>query len=130
MKNLLIRLLANAIALGVATWVVGGITLQGPSTARQVLTLLIVAAIFGLVNAVVKPIAKLLSLPFIILTLGLLIFVINALMLMLTSWISGQLDVTFHVDGFVDALLGALVITLVSWLLSIVLPDSLEPKKS
>jgi putative membrane protein len=130
MKNLLIRLLANAIALGVATWVVGGITLQGPSTARQVLTLLIVAAIFGLVNAVVKPIAKLLSLPFIILTLGLLIFVINALMLMLTSWISGQLDVTFHVDGFVDALLGALVITLVSWLLSIVLPDSLDPKKS
>ena len=130
MKNLLIRLLANAIALGVATWVVGGITLQGPSTARQVLTLLIVAAIFGLVNAVVKPIAKLLSLPFIILTLGLLIFVINALMLMLTSWISGQLDVTFHVDGFVDALLGSLVITLVSWLLSVVLPDSLDPKKS
>ncbi|HZO63851.1 MAG: phage holin family protein [Kribbellaceae bacterium] len=130
MKNLLIRLLANAIALGVATWVVSGITLQGPSTARQVLTLLIVAAIFGLVNAVVKPIAKLLSLPFIILTLGLLIFVINALMLMLTSWISGQLDVTFHVDGFVDALLGALVITLVSWLLSVVLPDSLDPKKS
>jgi putative membrane protein len=130
MKNLLIRLLANAIALGVATWVVDGITLQGPSTARQVLTLLIVAAIFGLVNAVVKPIAKLLSLPFIILTLGLLIFVINALMLMLTSWISGQLDVTFHVDGFVDALLGSLVITLVSWLLSVVLPDSLDPKKS
>ncbi len=130
MKNLLIRLLANAIALGVATWVVGGITLQGPSTARQVLTLLIVAAIFGLVNAVVKPIAKLLSLPFIILTLGLLIFVINALMLMLTSWISGQLEVTFHVDGFVDALLGSLVITLVSWLLSVVLPDSLDPKKS
>jgi putative membrane protein len=130
MKNLLIRLLANAIALGVATWVVDGIKLQGPSTARQVLTLLIVAAIFGLVNAVVKPIAKLLSLPFIILTLGLLIFVINALMLMLTSWISGQLDVTFHVDGFVDALLGSLVITLVSWLLSVVLPDSLDPKKS
>jgi putative membrane protein len=130
MKNLLIRLLANAVALAVATWLIGGITIQGTTTGRKVLTLLIVAAIFGLVNAIVKPIAKLLSLPFIILTLGLLLFVINALMLLLTSWISDQFNVSFHVDGFVDALLGALVITLVSWLLSIVLPDSLDPKKS
>jgi len=129
MKNLVIRLLANAVALAVAAWVVGGITLQGSTTGRRILTLLIVAAIFGVVNAVVKPVAKLLSLPFIILTLGLLIFVINALMLMLTSWISGQLDVPFHVSGFGSALLGALVITLVSWLLNVVLPDSLEPKK-
>ncbi len=130
MKNLLIRLLANAVALAVATWLIGGITISGATTGRKILTLLIVAAIFGLVNAIVKPIAKLLSLPFIILTLGLLLFVINALMLMLTSWISGQFEVSFHVDGFVAALLGALVITLVSWLLSVVLPDSLDPKKS
>ncbi len=129
MKNLVIRLLANAVALAVAAWVVGGITLQGSTTGRRILTLLIVAAIFGVVNAVVKPVAKLLSLPFIILTLGLLIFVINALMLLLTSWISDGLDVPFHVSGFGSALLGALVITLVSWLLSVVLPDSLDPKK-
>ncbi|ONI67989.1 hypothetical protein BWI15_33575 [Kribbella sp. ALI-6-A] len=126
MKNLIIKLLANAAALAVATWVVGGITLQAESTGRKVLTLLIVAAIFGLVNAVVKPIAKLLSLPFIILTLGLLIFVINALMLLLTSWITGKLDVQFHVDGFVAALLGSLVITLVGVLLNAVLPDEAE----
>ncbi len=129
MKNLVIRLLANAVALAVAAWVVGGITLQGSTTGRRILTLLIVAAIFGVVNAVVKPVAKLLSLPFIILTLGLLIFVINALMLLLTSWISDGLDVPYHVSGFGSALLGALVITLVSWLLSVVLPDSLDPKK-
>ena len=90
------------------------------------LTLLIVAAIFGVVNAVVKPIAKLVSLPFIILTLGLLIFVINALMLLLTSWITGKLDVQFHVDGFGAALLGSLVITLVGMLLNAVLPDKAE----
>ena len=126
MKNLIIKLLANAVALAVASWVVAGITLEGATTGRRVLTLLIVAAIFGIVNAVVKPLAKLLSLPFIILTLGLLIFVINALMLLLTSWITGKLDVQFNVDGFWPALLGSLVITLVGMLLNAVLPDKAE----
>jgi putative membrane protein len=126
MKNLLIKLLANAVALAVAIWVVGGITLQGSTTGRRVLALFIVAAIFGVVNAVVKPVAKLISLPFIILTLGLLIFVINALMLLLTSWLTGELDVQFHVDGFGSALLGSLVITLVGVLLNAVLPDKAE----
>lgn len=126
MKNLIIKLLANAVALAVATWVVAGITLEGATTGRRILTLLIVAAIFGVVNAVVKPIAKLVSLPFIILTLGLLVFVINALMLMLTSWITGKLDVQFHVTGFWSALFGSLVITLVSMLLNAVLPDKAE----
>lgn len=126
MKNLIIKLLANAVALGVAAWLISGITIQGATTGRRVLTLLIVAAIFGLVNAVVKPIVKLLSLPFIILTLGLLIFVINAAMLMLTSWITGKLDVQFHVDGFWPALLGSLVITVVGMLLNAVLPDKAE----
>jgi putative membrane protein len=126
MKNLLIKLLANAVALAVAIWVVGGITLQGSTTGRRLLALFIVAAIFGVVNAVVKPVAKLISLPFIILTLGLLIFVINALMLLLTSWLTGELDVQFHVDGFGSALLGSLVITLVGVLLNAVLPDKAE----
>jgi len=128
MKNLVIRLLANAVALGIASWIVAGITLQGATTGRRILTLLIVAAIFGLVNAVVKPVVKLLSLPFIILTLGLLTFVINAAMLLLTSWITGKLDVQFHVDGFWSALLGALIITVVGILLNAVLPDKAEIK--
>jgi putative membrane protein len=127
MKNLIIKLLANAVALAVAAWLISGITIQGATTGRRILTLLIVAAIFGLVNAVVKPIVKLLSLPFIILTLGLLIFVINAAMLMLTSWITGKLDVQFHVDDFWPAaLLGSLVITVVGMLLNAVLPDKAE----
>jgi putative membrane protein len=126
MTNLLVKLLGNAVALAIATWMLEDITLTGSTTGRRILTLLIVAAIFGVVNAIVKPIAKLLSLPFIILTLGLLLFVINALMLMLTSWISGKLDVPFHVEGFGTALLGALIITIVSWFLSAVLPDDVK----
>jgi putative membrane protein len=123
MTNLLVKLLGNAVALAVATWLLSDITLSGSTTGRKVLTLLVVAVIFGVVNAIVKPVVKLLSLPFIILTLGLLLFVINALMLMLTSWISGELDVPFHVEGFGTALLGALIITVVSWFLNAVLPD-------
>jgi putative membrane protein len=124
--KLLMRLIVNAIALSVAAWLLAGIKISGTSTTRKVVTLLVVAAIFGLVNALVKPLATILSLPFIILTLGLLIFVINALMLLLTSWISDGLDVPFEVDGFGTALLGALIITVVSWLVNVFLPDKLE----
>jgi putative membrane protein len=124
--KLLMRLLVNAIAVGVAAWLLTDISISGASTTRRVITLLVVAAIFGLVNAFVKPLATLLSLPFIVLTLGLLIFVINALMLLLTSWISDGLDIPFVVDGFGTALLGALIITVVSWLVNVFLPDRLE----
>ena len=126
MKNMIIRLLANAVALAAASWIVGGITLQGATTGRRVLTLLIVAAIFGVVNAIVKPVVKVLSFPLLILTLGLLTFVINALMLWLTSWITGKLDVQFHVDGFWSALFGALIITVVGMIINVVLPDKAE----
>ncbi|WP_019874332.1 phage holin family protein [Sporichthya polymorpha] len=125
MKDLAIRLGINAAALWVAAAVVSGITLNttGPEDdgwGDKLLVLLLVAAIFGVVNAVVKPIATIVGLPFILVTLGLFIFVINALMLLLTSAISDALDVPFHVDGFGAALLGALVVTLVSWPLSLV----------
>ncbi len=125
MKDLAIRLGINAAALWVAAAVVGGIALnKGGEDGRgswsdRALTLLIVAAIFAAVNAVVKPIATILGLPFIVITLGLFIFVINALMLLLTSVISDALSVPFHVEDFGTALLGALVITLVSWPLSL-----------
>ncbi|MGW6280557.1 phage holin family protein [Kribbella sp. NPDC055071] len=126
MKNLVIRLLVNAVALAVASWIVAGITLQGATTGKRVLTLLIVAAIFGIVNAIVKPVVKVLSFPLLILTLGLLTFVINAAMLLLTSWITGKLDVQFHVDGFWNALFGALIISVVGMLLNAVLPEKAE----
>ena len=81
-----------------------------------------IAVVFGVVNAIIRPIVTLLSLPFIVLTLGLLIFVINALMLMLTGWLSEQLGLGFSVDGFWTAVVGALIITVVSWGLALVLP--------
>jgi putative membrane protein len=120
--SFLVRVVVNALALAAATWLLADITVGGRQS-KQVVTLLLVAVIFGLVNAVVRPIVKLLSLPFIVLTLGLLIFVINAFMLMLTSWLSGQLGLGFHVDGFFTALVGALIITIVTWVLELVLPD-------
>jgi putative membrane protein len=124
--KLLMRLVVNAIAVAAAAWLLNDISISGSTTTNKVITLVVVAAIFGLVNAVVKPLATLLSLPFIVLTLGLLIFVINALMLLLTSWISDGLDIPFEVEGFGTALLGALIITVVSWLMNVLLPDKLE----
>jgi putative membrane protein len=124
--RLIVRLLASAVALAVAAGLVEGISV-GPGTNRErALTLLGVAIIFGLVNAIVRPILRLLTLPLVVLTLGLFLLVLNALMLLLTEWIANQFDLAFHVDGFWSALLGALIITVVSFLINIVLPDKYE----
>jgi putative membrane protein len=116
--RLLLRLLINAAALWVAVQVVGGVTHTGSTV-----SLLSVALVFGLVNAIIKPLLMLFTLPALILTLGLFTFVINALMLMLTSALSGAFGLGFHVEGFWSALVGALVISIVSAVLSMFLPD-------
>jgi putative membrane protein len=117
----LLSLVINAVALLITAWVIPGIHLgaAGPHpTTNDWVTLLIVALIFGLVNAVIRPILILLSLPLEIITLGLFIFVINALMLLLTSWIAQALGLGFRVDKFLAALLGAVIISVVSFVLS------------
>jgi putative membrane protein len=119
----LIWVVVNALALGAAAWLLDGIRVTGATTEDQVITLVLVALIFGVVNAVVEPIVKLLSLPFIIVTLGLFLFVINAGMLLLTGWLAGQFDLNFIVDGFWTAVLGGIIITLATWILEAVLPD-------
>jgi putative membrane protein len=113
----------NALAVAAATWLLDGIRVSGATTTDQALTLVVVGLVFGVVNAVVAPVAKLLSLPFIILTLGLFLLVVNAAMLLLTGWISQQLGLDFHVDGFWTAVLGAIVVTVATWVLELVLPD-------
>ncbi|MDX3637993.1 phage holin family protein [Streptomyces sp. MB09-02B] len=123
MMNFLVKTIANAGALAVAVWLVDKITLTGDSTGKEVGTLLLVALVFGLVNAVVKPLVRLLTLPLFILTLGLFTLVVNALMLLLTSWLADVFNLSFHVDGFWTAVLGGLIISIVSWALSLVLPD-------
>jgi putative membrane protein len=124
--RLIVRLLASAAALAVAAGLLDGISVGPGTTNERVLTLLAVAVIFGLVNAVVRPIVRLFTFPLFIITLGLFTFVVNALMLLLTAWIGDQFDLRFEVDGFWAALLGALVISVVSFLINLVLPDKYE----
>src|SRR5712692_1709672 len=110
----LIRLLINAAALWVATHIVPGVSYTGGS-----LTLFGVAVVFGVVNAVVRPVARVLTFPLVILTLGLFLLVINGLMLWLTSVLSDTLALGFHVRGFWPAFWGGLVVSVVSALLSV-----------
>ncbi|MET9851407.1 phage holin family protein [Streptomyces sp. NPDC006450] len=124
MTNFVVKTLANAAALAVAIWLLAGITLDdGSSMGHRTLSLILVALIFGLVNFIVKPVVRLLSLPLFVLTLGLFTLVVNAAMLLLTSWLAKQFDLSFHVDGFWTAVVGALIISVVSWALNMVLPD-------
>jgi putative membrane protein len=123
MLRFVVKTLINAAAIWVATAVVTGITLTSGDWQHKTLTIILVALLFGVVNFVIKPIVKLFSLPLFFLTLGLITFVINALMLWLTSWASGKLSLDFHVDGFVAALLGSLIISIVAWALHLVFRD-------
>ena len=109
-----LRLLINAAALWVAIRLVDGIDYRGTWW-----SLLFVALVFGVLNVSVRPLLKVLSIPLSIVTLGVFIFVINAVMLLLTGWVSGLLDLGFYVDDFWSAFLGGLVVSIVSFLLSI-----------
>src|SRR5713226_7533804 len=127
MRYLIIRLIINAICLYIATRIVPGLTIDQSWT-----TIAIVAFIFGLVNAMVRPILEFLTCPLQILTLGLFTFVINAIMLELTAWVVDhlnmffQINAMFQVNDFVAAFLGALVITLVSFVLTLVVREAGE----
>jgi putative membrane protein len=117
-------LLSTAAAVAVAAWLVDGIYFTGPSSGwdevtHKLVPLLLVALILGLISSLVKPVVTFFSIPFIILTLGLFLLVINALMLMFTAWIAGLFDIGFHVDGFWAAVLGSIVITIVNWAIDV-----------
>ena len=113
----LLRLVVTALATAVAVWIVPGITLTDTDRTSQALTLLGVAVIFGIVNAVVKPIMQVLSACLVVLTLGIFLLVINAAMLALTSWFAGVVGLGFHVDGFWAAVFGSVIISVVGALL-------------
>jgi len=119
----LIRVLASAAALAVATAVVPGIELTTGSVTSKVLTLIAVALIFGVINAFLKPIVKIVGCAFYILTLGLIALVVNALLLWLTSWLAGKLNLPWHITGFWPAFWGAITVSVVGWLLSILIRD-------
>lgn len=121
--RLVVWLLVNALALLVAIWLFQGITLHAATRTDQAVQLVATGAVFGAINFLVKPVVKLVSLPFIILSLGLVLLVINALMLLLTSHIASSLGIGFHVDGFGTAVLGAIVISVAGVVIEAALPD-------
>jgi putative membrane protein len=120
----LIRLLVNATALWVATVIVPGVTYRGGW-----LPFLAVALIFGIVNAIIRPVAKVFTFPLIILTLGIFALVVNGLMLWLTSGLSTMFALGFHVSGFWAAFFGALVVSIVSTVLSLVVRDPARKRR-
>jgi putative membrane protein len=125
----LLRVLVSAAALGVATWAIPGIELLAGSGWSRVGTLLAVAVIFGLINAFLKPLIKVVGCAFYVLTLGLAALVVNGLLLWLTSVIAGDLTLPFHVTGFWPAFWGAIVVGLVSWLLNLLIGDDRRRNK-
>lgn len=121
-KGLLIRLATTAVAFWLATLLIPGIRLDSESATDTVITLVLVAAIFGVVNAVLQPIIKTVGCGFYLLTLGLIALVVNGLLFLLTSWIAGQAGLPFHVDDFWPAaVLGALFVSIVTWILGAIL---------
>lgn len=121
----LVRLLVNAAALWVATRIVPGVTYNG-----DVLPFLGVAIVFGVVNAIIRPAAKILTFPLIIVTLGLFALVVNGLMLWLTAALSGALGLGFRVGGFWSAVFGALVVSIVSTILSLLVADASDRRRA
>jgi putative membrane protein len=118
----LARVLVTAAALAVAAWLIDGIRFTGPrhgmdEIQHKILPLLLVALILSIINSFVRPVLTILSIPFIILTLGLFLLVINALMLLLTSKLADALDIGFRVASFWPAVWGSIVITVVTWIL-------------
>ncbi|MFV2101961.1 phage holin family protein [Micromonospora sp. LOL_024] len=122
LKGLLIRVGATAVAFWLATLIIPGISLDSSSVSETVLTLILVAVIFGVVNAVLQPVIKTVGCAFYLLTLGLIALVVNGLLFLLTGWIADQVGLPFDVDGFWPAaVLGALFVGIVTWILGAIL---------
>ncbi len=120
--RLIIRWLVTAAAVAVTAWLLPGI--EVPQGTPGVVSVLGFAAILGVVNAVIRPILTFLSCGCLVATLGLFIFVINAACFWGASWLSDLLGLGFHVDSFWTALLGSIIVSIVSFLINLVLPDN------
>jgi putative membrane protein len=125
---ILVRVVVIAVSLWVATALVDGIDMGSGTTGAQILTLLGVAVIFGLVNAVIKPVVKVIGCPLYVLTLGLIGLVVNALLFLLVGWLAGLVGLPFVVDGFWPAFWGAIVVAVVGFVLHVLIPDSIDER--
>ena len=125
--GLILRLAASAIAVWIAGLLISGIRVEAETTAGTIGTIVAVAVIFGIINAVLRPIIKTVGCALYALTLGLIAIVVNALLFMLTGWIAQQFDLPFMIDNFwPSAVLGALVVGIVSWLINMVVTDRVK----
>jgi putative membrane protein len=122
--KLLLRILIPAAALGIAHLLIAGIELTGGSELSKAGTLILVALIFGVVNAVLKPIVKTIGCLFYVVTLGLIGLVVNGLLLWLCSWIAGKVSLPFHITGFWPAFWGAIIVGIVGWALNLIFDEN------
>ncbi len=122
--KIVLRVVATAVALWIATLLISGIRVEAETTAGAVGTFLAVAVIFGIINAVLRPIIKTIGCALYALTLGLIALVVNALLFLLTGWIAQQFNLPFEIDNFwPSAVLGALIVGVVSWLINMVVTE-------
>jgi len=123
-RSIVTKVVINAFAVWIATLVIPALSVGNGSIGHRVLSLVVVGALFGLINTFIKPLVKLFTLPFYVLSLGLISFVVNALMLKIVEWLSGKIGITFDAGPFFWSTIGAaVVITFVSLILNLLLPD-------
>ena len=122
----LIRWVINAVALWITTLIVSGIEVTAATTVRSIITLIVVALIFGLVNAILKPVIHLFGCVFYVITLGLFALFVNAMLFLLVDWLATVFKLPFEINGFWPAFWGAIVMGIVSWALSLLVPDGGE----
>jgi putative membrane protein len=116
MKSFITRVIINALAIAATAWLLPGITIGG----NKIITIILVAIVFGLVNAIIKPIFSFVTCGLYVLTLGLFTFIANALMLWVTQYVAGWFGLVFKIDSFWTAIVGAVIISIVSFILSMV----------
>ena len=130
--RLIVRLLINALALWLTTLIVSGVNVvpfAPGGTVETVLTFLLLAAIFGIVNGVIGNLIRIVAFPLYVLTLGLIALIVNGLLLLLVAWISSLIGFGLTVDGFWWGVLGALVLGLISWLIGILLRPLIKDRR-
>ena len=124
MRSIITKVVINALAIWIATLVVPQVEVDSGSVGNRILTLLVVGALFGLINTFIKPVVKLFTLPLYLLTLGLISFVVNALMLKIVDWLSDEIGIRFDAGPFFWSTIGAaVVVTFVSMILNVTVPD-------
>ena len=129
----IVRLLINAFALWLTTLIVSGVNVvpfAPGGTVETILTFLLLALIFGVVNGVIGNLIRIVAFPLYVLTLGLIALIVNGLLLLLVAWISGLIGFGLTVDGFWWGVLGALVLGLISWLIGILLRPLIKDRRS